>query len=58
MTKIGVEENGGKIIDEKIDKNDGEVDEILAPSGQNQPVRNDQNKSFWLFFLKIENFNF
>ena len=35
MTKIGVEENvdGEKIKNEKIDENDEEVDEILAPSG-------------------------
>jgi hypothetical protein len=35
MTKIGVEENvdGENINNEKIDKNDEEIDEILAPSG-------------------------
>jgi hypothetical protein len=35
MTKIGVEENvdGENINNEKIEKNDEKIDEILAPSG-------------------------
>ena len=41
MTKIGVEENidGEKINNEKNDKDNEKVDEILAPSGTKQPVR-------------------